>query len=72
MVAITFSACIFYVNSLDRWSSNNYIYKGDKNPLHMRRNYTVEFACQFELVLFPFDRQVRKNTSNTFFCSCQR
>ncbi len=35
----------------------NYVYPGDKNKLALTRVYTMKMKCNFQLSMFPFDRQ---------------
>lgn len=40
-------------------------YSGNSNPLSMSRSYSVRFACEFDLRMYPFDTQVC-NFSSSF------
>ncbi|KAK3850714.1 hypothetical protein Pcinc_042595 [Petrolisthes cinctipes] len=33
------------------------IYSGEENPLSVSRKYSTEYACRFDLTLYPFDNQ---------------
>ena len=35
------------------------IFSGLENPIRMVQSYTKEFKCQYNLLVFPFDTQVR-------------
>ena len=35
------------------------IFSGSENSLEMRQLYSVRYNCDFELLMFPFDAQVR-------------
>ena len=36
---------------------NAYYYRGDENPLTIARVYNIDFICDFEMSIFPFDTQ---------------
>jgi len=37
--------------------TESYIYKGEQNPIVLNREYDMTFACNFDLVMYPFDTQ---------------
>ncbi len=37
---------------------NAYIYEGKQNPLIISRVYSLEFLCEFNMAVYPFDTQV--------------
>ncbi|KAG7169077.1 Glycine receptor subunit alpha-3-like 5 [Homarus americanus] len=34
------------------------IYEGKENPVQLRRKYSVRYVCNFDLSMYPFDKQV--------------
>ena len=37
---------------------NNHLYLGKENDIVMSRSFTNKFVCEYQLQLYPFDRQV--------------
>ena len=52
------------------------VFAGSKNPIVLKREFYQEFTCDFDLLWYPFDRQVSKmiiffiiNPNLLIFCS---
>ena len=51
-----------YRISKDIETKNVYIYWGEDNILQITRVYSTEWLCTYEMVNYPFDTQVKRNT----------
>ncbi len=47
-----------YKRSAASTLENAYIYEGRENPLTMSRVYSLDFLCEFDMAVYPFDTQV--------------
>ena len=51
-----------YRISKDIETKNVYIYRREDNILQITRVYSTEWLCTYEMVNYPFDTQVKRNT----------
>ena len=56
-----------FSGNLEQFHFSAFLYSGGANSISMTREYYQEYACDFDLLYYPFDTQVRKKITISQF-----